>query len=145
MPEANPHLIFDNFTTNIGIRTKTILQSLFCVPKSTTKRIVSFINKGDTIIFRHHIYKWIKVNNGDNSSNSNNTADDSKQDNISDRQDSEKSSIHGKNFTMQLAEIGPRFEMKLYHIKLATVDISSAETEWVHRPYMNSAKRRMVL
>ncbi|KHJ42209.1 brix domain protein [Trichuris suis] len=45
-----------------------------------------------------------------------------------------------------LTEIGPRFEMKLYCIKLGTVDtLDAAETEWVLRPYMNSAKKRLFL
>lgn len=46
---------------------------------------------------------------------------------------------------IELAEVGPRFEMKLYQIKLGTVDMDAAETEWVLRPYMNTAKKRKVL
>jgi U3 small nucleolar ribonucleoprotein protein IMP4 len=44
-----------------------------------------------------------------------------------------------------LKEVGPRFEMQLYQIKLGTVDQLEAENEWVYRPYMNSAKRRRFL
>uniref|UniRef100_A0A5S6Q491 Brix domain-containing protein n=1 Tax=Trichuris muris TaxID=70415 RepID=A0A5S6Q491_TRIMR len=45
-----------------------------------------------------------------------------------------------------LTEMGPRFEMKLYCIKLGTLDtLDAAETEWVLRPYMNSAKKRLFL
>jgi len=46
---------------------------------------------------------------------------------------------------VDLKECGPRFEMKLYKLKLGTMDMSEAEDEWVLRPYMNSAKRRKVL
>eukprot|EP00039_Didymoeca_costata_P025729 m.14161 g.14161 ORF g.14161 m.14161 type:complete len:287 (-) comp5015_c0_seq1:106-966(-) len=44
-----------------------------------------------------------------------------------------------------LNEIGPRFEMKPYSIKLGTVDHSDADTEWVARPYMNTAKKNRIL
>jgi len=46
----------------------------------------------------------------------------------------------GKDVTLQ--EIGPRFEMKLYQIKLGTMDMNNADDEWVLRPYINSAKRK---
>ncbi len=50
----------------------------------------------------------------------------------------EKADVH-------LHEVGPRFDLKLYQIKLGTVEQLDAETEWVLRPYMNSAKKRRVL
>ncbi|KAJ3056142.1 snoRNA-binding rRNA-processing protein imp4 [Rhizophlyctis rosea] len=43
---------------------------------------------------------------------------------------------------VQLAEVGPRFEMRLYEIKLGTVDVTEADTEWVYRPYQRTAKKR---
>ncbi|KAI9104994.1 anticodon-binding protein [Phlyctochytrium arcticum] len=43
---------------------------------------------------------------------------------------------------VQLAEVGPRFELRLYEIKLGTVDIAEADTEWVYRPYQRTAKKR---
>ena len=46
---------------------------------------------------------------------------------------------------VQLREVGPRFEMKLYQIKLGTIDQKDAESEWVLRPYMNTASRRQAL
>jgi len=45
-----------------------------------------------------------------------------------------------------LKEIGPRFEMKLFQIKLGTVDMEqAADNEWVLRPYLNTAKRKNLL
>ena len=41
-----------------------------------------------------------------------------------------------------LEEVGPRFEMKLYSIKLGTIDQTDAEVEWVSKPYMNTAKKK---
>ena len=54
--EAFPHLIFDNFTTKLGARTKTVLQHLFPVPKGESKRVITFGNRNDFISFRHHTY-----------------------------------------------------------------------------------------
>jgi len=44
-----------------------------------------------------------------------------------------------------LKEVGPRFEMKLYQIKLGTVDVDEADKEWVYRPYLNTAKQKNYL
>ncbi|KAJ3306457.1 snoRNA-binding rRNA-processing protein imp4 [Kappamyces sp. JEL0829] len=46
---------------------------------------------------------------------------------------------------VSLVEVGPRFEMQVYQIKLGTMDITEADVEWVYRPYMNTAKKRMIL
>lgn len=42
-------------------------------------------------------------------------------------------------------QVGPRFEMYLYMIRLGTIDQDEAETEWVLRPYMNTARKRQAL
>ncbi|GLT26078.1 hypothetical protein SLA2020_011650 [Shorea laevis] len=49
---------------------------------------------------------------------------------------------HGGPKSVVLKEIGPRFELRLYQIKLGTMDQSEAQIEWVIRPYMNTAKKR---
>lgn len=41
-----------------------------------------------------------------------------------------------------LREVGPRFDLKLYQIKLGTIDQTEAENEWVLRPYMNTSKKQ---
>ena len=46
---------------------------------------------------------------------------------------------------VEVMEVGPRFEMKLYQIKLGTIEQIEVENEWVLRPYMNSAKRKQNL
>ena len=43
---------------------------------------------------------------------------------------------------VQLVEVGPRFEMRVYELKLGTVDVTEADTEWVYRPYQRTAKKR---
>ena len=52
--------------------------------------------------------------------------------------------MDGKN--IELTEVGPRFQMKLYEIKLGTIDIADAsDTEWALRPYMNTTVKRRFL
>lgn len=47
---------------------------------------------------------------------------------------------------VELSEVGPRFELKLYCIKLGTLEnLEAAETEWIHRPYMNTSRKRQFL
>ncbi|XP_049850419.1 brix domain-containing protein ZK795.3-like [Schistocerca gregaria] len=46
---------------------------------------------------------------------------------------------------IQLIEVGPRFELQLYHIKLGTLEMKDAESEWVWRPYINTARKTNVL
>lgn len=46
---------------------------------------------------------------------------------------------------IELKEVGPRFELKLYEIRLGTVDQPDADLEWKLRPYMNTAKKRFTL
>jgi len=47
-----------------------------------------------------------------------------------------------KGREIDLKEIGPRFEMKLYQIKLGTVEMQDAEKEWVLRPYLHTAHKK---
>jgi len=105
MSQQNPHLLFEQFTTPLGERVMNILKYLFPVPKSDSKRVLTFGNDSDFISFRHHTYE---------------------------RDGSD----------IVLKEVGPRFEMRLYKIKLGTVDMEEAENEWVLRPFMNSAKKK---
>lgn len=53
--------------------------------------------------------------------------------------------IKDSHRSVSLREIGPRFELRLYEIKLGTIDVQEADTEWVLRPYMNSSRKRDML
>jgi U3 small nucleolar ribonucleoprotein protein IMP4 len=46
---------------------------------------------------------------------------------------------------VKLHEVGPRFEMRLYQIRLGTLDQREAENEYVLRPYQNTAAKRQQL
>jgi len=47
--------------------------------------------------------------------------------------------------SVNLKEVGPRFELTPYKIVLGTLEMEDAETEWVLRPYMNTAKKRRLM
>lgn len=50
------------------------------------------------------------------------------------------------NKNIDLTEVGPRFQLKLYEIKLGTLDTAeAADTEWALRPYMNTTHKRRFL
>ncbi|PWY94841.1 Brix-domain-containing protein [Aspergillus sclerotioniger CBS 115572] len=56
--ESYPHLVFEGFTTRLGLRVVQILKHLF-PPRETGKvgnRVVSFVNKEDSIEVRHHVF-----------------------------------------------------------------------------------------
>merc|ERR1712137_194072 len=46
---------------------------------------------------------------------------------------------------VELEEVGPRFEMKLYQIRLGTLDQEEADVEWALRPFMNTSRKRHAL
>ena len=106
MSEAFPHLILQNFTTTLGKRLAESLKYLFPAAKPDSKRVLTFANQNDYIVFRHHNYE----------------------------KEGEKK--------VKLMEVGPRFDLKPFQIKLGTLDQVEAPIEWVLRPYMNTAKRR---
>ena len=109
MSEAYPHIILNNFNSDLGKRIGNVLKCLFPIPRPDTKRIVTFSNDNDFISFRHHMY-----------------------------------SKSGKD-DVTLHEVGPRFEMRLYQLRLGTLDQKDAENEYVLRPYQNTAAKRQLL
>lgn len=53
------------------------------------------------------------------------------------------SSIDGQ---VELQEVGPRFELKLYDIKLGSIDEAAAlDSEWSFKPFMNTTRKRLFL
>ncbi|KIM90682.1 hypothetical protein PILCRDRAFT_142461 [Piloderma croceum F 1598] len=106
--EQYPHLIFENFSSQLGERIRDVLKYLFPVPKEDSKRVMTFANEDDFISFRHHVFVKIP------------------------RQ-------------VQLAEVGPRFEMKPYEIRQGTIEQTEAEREWVLAHYARTSKKRSLL
>ncbi|KAL6857015.1 hypothetical protein ACP4OV_018397 [Aristida adscensionis] len=52
---------------------------------------------------------------------------------------------HGGPKSLDLKEVGPRFELRLYQIIQGTVDQTEAQKEFVLRPYINTAKKQKTL
>ncbi|XP_066353319.1 uncharacterized protein [Miscanthus floridulus] len=116
MSEAYPHLVLDNFSTQFG-------NSLF----------VFRIGERTAIILKH-LFPMPKP--------------DSKRIITFANRDEYISFRHhvyekpGGPRSMDLKEVGPRFEMRLYQIKLGTVEQSEVHNEFVLRPYDNTAKKQ---
>ncbi|ODV63716.1 snoRNA-binding rRNA-processing protein IMP4 [Ascoidea rubescens DSM 1968] len=104
--EKYPHLIFENFTSKLGVRATTILKNLFPPGvKPDSNRLITFNNDGDFINVRQHTY-------------------------IKSRND------------LEIQEIGPRFEMRLYELRLGTLDNKDADVEWQLRRFVRTANRK---
>lgn len=50
--EQYPHLIFENFSSQLGERIRDVLKYLFPVPKEDSKRVMTFANEDDFVSFR---------------------------------------------------------------------------------------------
>eukprot|EP00917_Polyrhabdina_sp_WS-2016_P026887 GHVP01057562.1.p1 GENE.GHVP01057562.1~~GHVP01057562.1.p1 ORF type:complete len:311 (+),score=44.75 GHVP01057562.1:20-952(+) len=127
MSEMYPHLIFHDFATPLGQRTANILKHLFPVPSSSTSRVLSFVNVGDHIAFRHHVWKDGGSANPDGNEEFKKKEGKRKKD----------APLHHNPVLM---EIGPRFTMRLFRIDLGTIDQKGIESEWVLRNYINAPK-----
>jgi U3 small nucleolar ribonucleoprotein protein IMP4 len=90
--EQYPHLIFENFTSKLGDRVMDTLKYLFPVPKEDSKRVMTFANENDFISFRHvmpYALAYMRLMNF------------------------RRHHVFVKTGReVQLAEVGPRFEMK---------------------------------
>ncbi|KAL6861551.1 hypothetical protein ACP4OV_017251 [Aristida adscensionis] len=128
-----PELVLNNFTTRLGHRIGRMIQSLFPQdPNFRGRRVVTFHNQRDYIFFRHHRYifeqKESKVASKDQKTK---------------KPESKKQAE--KQVTCRLQECGPRFVLKLLTLQHGTFDTKSGEYEWVHKPDMDTSRRRFFL
>lgn len=47
--------------------------------------------------------------------------------------------------SVELAEVGPRFDMKPYEIRQGTIEQTEADLEWVLRTYQRTARKKKIL
>jgi U3 small nucleolar ribonucleoprotein protein IMP4 len=146
--EQYPHLIFEGFSSRLGGRVMDVLRYLFPVPKEDAKRVMTFANQNDFISFR---YVWNAAFEFELTMQI-----------ISSHHVFVKSS----HKEVQLAEVGPRFEMKresrhqiyrlrfmrtvlvlptAYEIRQGTIEQTEADREWVLAHYTRTAKKRRQL
>ena len=91
--EQYPHLIFENFSSKLGERVRDVLKYLFPVPKEDSKRVMTFANEDDFVSFRWVLICTWAV--------------------LSLQSASYRHHVFVKTGReVQLAEVGPRFEMK---------------------------------
>lgn len=107
--ESYPHLVFENFTSELGQRVVKIMKHLFPPGvKKDSSRVITFINNDDFISVRHHMYVKTKD-------------------------------------TVELSEVGPRFEMRLYELRLGLLDNKDSEVEWQLRRFIRTGNRKNYL
>lgn len=129
-----PELVLTNFTTRLGHRVGRLIQSLFPQePNFRGRRVVTFHNQRDFIFFRHHRYIF-----------------DSKESKHTDSKDKKMKNDEGEKVPQEkviarLQECGPRFTLKLVSLQHGTFDTKGGEYEWVHKPEMDTSRRRFFL
>lgn len=135
-----PELLLNNFTTRLGHRVGRLLASIFPQdPQFKGRRTVTFHNQRDFIFFRHHRYvfeeKEVKekapVVPGDDSGKKS--------------KKSAPKTVTRKGVIARLQECGPRFTLKLQSLQAGTFDSKYGEYEWVHKPDMDTSRRRFFL
>ncbi|CAA0830101.1 Ribosomal RNA processing Brix domain protein [Striga hermonthica] len=127
-----PELILTNFTTQLGHRVGRLIQSLFPQdPNFRGRRVVTFHNQRDFIFFRHHRYIFeTKESKGPEAKGK------GEADNVAKPQE---------KVIARLQECGPRFTLKLISLQHGTFDTKGGEYEWVHKPEMDTSRRRFFL
>ncbi|KAF9613141.1 hypothetical protein IFM89_005712 [Coptis chinensis] len=124
-----PELVLNNFTTRLGHRIGRMIQSLFPQdPNFRGRRVVTFHNQRDFIFFRHHRYVF-----------------DSKESKGTKAKDTKGENTLQGNVVARLQECGPRFTLKLTSLQHGTFDTKGGEYEWVHKPEMDTSRRRFFL
>lgn len=128
-----PELILNNFTTRLGHRVGRLFQSLFPQdPNFRGRRVVTFHNQRDFIFFRHHRYIFETQETKQTVSKGKKTKD-------------AKNEVSQQKTIARLQECGPRFTLKLISLQHGTFDSKGGEYEWVHKPEMDTSRRRFFL
>lgn len=129
-----PELVLNNFTTRLGHRIGRLIQALFPQdPNFRGRRVVTFHNQRDFIFFRHHRYIFESKES---------KKSESKGKKAKDTED--EKNLQGK-VVARLQECGPRFTLKLISLQHGTFDTKGGEYEWVHKPEMDTSRRRFFL
>ncbi|XP_043698821.1 ribosome production factor 1-like [Telopea speciosissima] len=129
-----PELVLTNFTTRLGHHIGRLIQSLFPQdPNFHGRRVVTFHNQRDFIFFRHHRYIF-------------DTKESKPSDSKGKKMEGDKDDkISQERVVARLQECGPRFTLKLISLQHGTFDTKNGEFEWVHKPEMDTSRRRFFL
>ncbi|KAA8516234.1 hypothetical protein F0562_019413 [Nyssa sinensis] len=129
-----PELVLTNFTTRLGHRIGRLIQSLFPQdPNFHGRRVATFHNQRDFIFFRHHRYIFERKESKQGDSKGEKGRD------IMEEKSSQEKVV------TRLQECGPRFTLKLISLQHGTFDTKGGEYEWLHKPEMDTSRRRFFL
>ena len=131
-----PELVLNNFDTRLGHRVGRMFASLFNQdPTFKGRRVVTFHNQRDFIFFRHHRYifeeKEVRKGGGGGGGASSGAK--------------VKAKGSAKAVKARLQELGPRFTLKLESLQKGTFDSKGGEFEWLHKPDMDTSRRKFNL
>lgn len=110
--ESYPHLIFEGFTSKLGLRVVKILKHIFPPREAITSksklgsRVITFKNVEDSIEVRHHVF----VQTGYQS--------------------------------VELAEVGPRITLRCFEIRGGTLDNKDGDIEWQLHQYVRTSRKK---
>ncbi|XP_020114902.1 ribosome production factor 1 isoform X3 [Ananas comosus] len=152
-----PELVLNNFTTRLGNRIGRLIQSLFPQePDFRGRRVVTFHNQRDFIFFRHHRYIFDAKEKKEDSKGKATQAAKGK--NLPEKKVIARlQRVEEMKYSMYCCmlatlttstpekECGPRFTLKLISLQHGTFDTKGGEHEWVHKPEMDTSRRRFFL
>lgn len=110
--ESYPHLIFDGFTSKLGLRLVKILKHIFppreaIINKTKVgNRVVTFKNIEDSIEVRHHVF------------------------------------VQTSYQSVELAEVGPRMTMRCFEIRGGTLENKDGDVEWRLNQYTRTSRKK---
>ena len=110
--ESYPHLIFEGFTSRLGLRIVKILKHIFPPREAITNktklgsRVVTFKNIEDSIEVRHHVF------------------------------------VKTSYQSVELAEVGPRMTMRCFEIRGGTLENKDGDVEWRLNQYTRTSRMK---
>ncbi|KAI0206845.1 anticodon-binding protein [Astrocystis sublimbata] len=113
--ESYPHLVFEGFTTPLGMRIVKILKHIFPPREAASSksdlgsRIITFKNIDDTIEVRHHVF------------------------------------VQTSYDSVELSEVGPRMSMKPFQIRAGLLDQRDGDVEWALTNYTRTSRKKNYL
>ncbi|OWK49913.1 U3 small nucleolar ribonucleoprotein IMP4 [Lonchura striata] len=141
-PLAAPHLLLLRLDSTLGKRVGTILKHLFPVPRPDSRRVVTFANEDDVILVRwvgtilKHLFPVPRPD-------SRRVVTFANEDDVI----LVRNHVYRRRGrTVELEEVGPRFQLRPYLIRLGTLEQGdAADVEWRWHPYTATAPKRRLL
>lgn len=110
--ESYPHLIFDGFSSKLGLRIVNILKHIFPPREIITNktklgsRVITFKNIEDSIEVRHHVF------------------------------------VKTSYQSVELAEVGPRMTLRCFEIRGGTLENKDGDIEWQLHQYTRTSRKK---